>query len=376
MYDPQDVAGLEEDTTSLYMWAEVSILVVLRDLMQEQLANKWSIAQAVSMVRRKREIKKIVNKLDEVAPKLITKAVGDAYQKGHDAATIEATKVLKEQEQGRSRAEHVVDASKQRKHVKEAVTAVTKIHKHIPTRVDNIWRTIIRDAVALGETKNLTPQQSAQYALTRFTKEGLPFYTDKAGRRWGLDTYAEMAVRTETNNALRDGYTNELRQSGIDLVIVSSHKNPAPVCAPFERQILSLGEHKAGSHDINGKTVRVKATLNEAVRSGLYHPNCRHRVTAFVPGYTSTTKTTPPDPGHAGYKATQTQRYYERQIRASIRMEHVALDEDTKRKAIARRKLYQKKLREHIKQWDLPRRPHRERLRTPDELLLDLDKEL
>lgn len=375
MYDPQDVAGLEEETVNLYMWAEVSILLVLRDLMRERLKSTttWGAGQALAIARKRREIRRIINMLDGRAPRAISAAIAQAYSLGHSAAMAEVSKIP--QQLKPAVAQRSIDAVKQAQHAREAIREVAKIHRTIPGRVDSIWRQIVHDAVNLGDAKNLTVKQSAQYALTRFTKEGLPFYVDKAGRRWGIDTYAEMAVRTATNNAMRDAYAAGLQQSGIDLVIVSSHRNPAPVCAPFERQVLSLtGKYPAGVHEVNGRTVHVKATLNEAVRSGLYHPNCRHRVTAFIPGYTSTTKTTPPDPEHKGYQATQQQRYYERQIRASLRMEQVALDEQEKRKAIARRKLYQSKLTEHVKKHDLPRRWHRERLMIPDESLLLLDR--
>lgn len=71
------------------------------------------------------------------------------------------------------------------------------------------------------------------------------------------------------------------------------------------------------------------------------------------------------DPDHEGYKATQKQRYYEREIRKSRRMEQAAIEEDGRKNAEARRRQYEKKLREHIREYDLPRRRHREKLRQP-----------
>ncbi len=244
-------------------------------------------------------------------------------------------------------------------------TALDKAARNIPRNTTTAWGRIIDDAVNRTVAGDLTIQQAMQQAMDDAAKAGIGFYRDAAGRKWGLDTYAEMAIRTGTNNALIDAHTAELVDIGIDLVIVSSHANPAPVCAPYERKVLSLtGEHPAGKHTVDGHTVTVKDTLNGARAQGFEHPNCRHSVTAFLPGFT---EGTPPavDPDHVGYKATQKQRYYEREIRKSRRMGQAAIDEDGRKNAEARRRQYEAKLREHIRDHDLPRRRHREKLRQP-----------
>lgn len=244
-------------------------------------------------------------------------------------------------------------------------TSLGKAARSIPRNTQTVWGKIIDNAVNKTVTGDLTIQQALQQAMDDAAKQGLGFYRDSAGRKWGLDTYSEMAIRTGTNNALIDAHTAELVEVGLDLVIVSSHENPAPQCTPYERKVLSLtGEHQAGTHRIDGHTITVTDTLNGARAQGFEHPNCRHTVTAYLPGFTDTT---PPaaDTDHEGYKATQKQRYYEREIRKSRRMEQAAIDEDGRKKAYARRRQYEKKLREHIREHDLPRRRHREKLRQP-----------
>ena len=244
-------------------------------------------------------------------------------------------------------------------------TSLGKASRNIPINTQTVWGKIIDNAVNKTVTGDLTIQQALQQAMDDAAKQGLGFYRDQAGRKWGLDTYSEMAIRTGTNNALVDAHTAELVEVGLDLVIVSSHANPAPQCAPYERRVLSLtGEHQAGTHRIDGHTITVTDTLNGARAQGFEHPNCRHTVTAYLPGFTDTT---PPavDPDHVGYKATQKQRYYEREIRKSRRMGQAAIDEDGRKKAEARRRQYEAKLREHIREYDLPRRRHREKLRQP-----------
>jgi len=249
--------------------------------------------------------------------------------------------------------------------VSEAITTMEPVHRNLVRRVDDIWRRIGVEATGYSVTGVMTTQQAAQRAFTRMAREGLPFYVDKRGRKWGLDTYAEMAVRTATNKALRAGHTDTMVEHGIDLVVVSSHKNPAPQCAPFERKVLSLtGKFAPGTHRIDDNIVNVKATMRDAEASGLHHPNCRHTHSAYIPGYTRVSDV-PYDDDDSGYKATQKQRYYERQIRASKRMEAAAIDETDVRAARQRTKAYQAKLRDHVSKHDLPRRRHREQVRKP-----------
>lgn len=116
------------------------------------------------------------------------------------------------------------------------------------------------------------------------------------------------------------------------------------MCAPYERKILSLsGKYPAGTHRVGDAIVPVAATLNEAVDNGLLHTNCRHRFSAYVPGFTGLTPPTP-DEGHEGYKAPQKQRYLEHQIRVFKRMEAAAINEHDLAKAQQRRRNYQAQL--------------------------------
>ncbi|MEJ6549845.1 hypothetical protein PQI66_09845 [Corynebacterium sp. USCH3] len=243
--------------------------------------------------------------------------------------------------------------------------ALDKAARQVPRSAKSAWDRIINDAVNRTVAGELTIEQAMQQAMDQAAKEGIGFYRDSAGRKWGLDTYSEMAIRTGTNQALRDAHAAELLAQGIDLVIVSSHANPAPQCAPYEQKVLSLtGEHPNGRQTIDGQSVTVTASIAEAEANGLHHPNCRHTHTAYLPGFTDPLPVQP-DPDHEGYKATQQQRYFEREIRRSARMEAAATTPEARAKAAARRRNYEAKLSAHRRQWDLPRRRHREQLRGP-----------
>ena len=389
--NPQDVEGLEDETVTLWSQAEDALIgalsaaalaVSVRARSPEH-ARQVAAEELVRIIRPQSVA--VARVLQQNTPALVEAAVSEAAGIGAAAAHAEVaalpagttaapavapaaaspkpTMVLPEtrpQIPGGAAARGAAS-----KAAEATTTSLGKAARNIPRNTQTVWGKIIDNAVNKTVTGDLTIQQALQQAMDDAAKQGIGFYRDSAGRKWGLDTYSEMAIRTGTNNALIDAHTAELVEVGIDLVIVSSHANPAPQCAPYERKVLSLtGEHQAGTHRIDGHTVTVKDTLNGARAQGFEHPGCRHTVTAYLPGFTDTT---PPaaDPDHEGYKATQKQRYYEREIRKSRRMGQAAIDDDGRKNAEARRRQYEKKLREHIREHDLPRRRHREKLRQP-----------
>lgn len=104
--------------------------------------------------------------------------------------------------------------------------------------------------------------------------EGITALRDRSGREWDLLDYSRMLSRTKLTQAHNTGLSNRLVESGYDLVMVSDHFGTCPLCAPFERQILSLTGRTKGFF-----------TLREAEREGLFHPNCRHTFSPYHDKY-------------------------------------------------------------------------------------------
>lgn len=103
-------------------------------------------------------------------------------------------------------------------------------------------------------------------------EQGIASLIDKGGKKWKLDTYAEMLVRTKSVEARNKGLMNRIVENGYDLVQVSNHNSSHRECAVWEGKILS-------------STGRTKGypTLAEAEASGLFHPNCKHAINVVVP---------------------------------------------------------------------------------------------
>lgn len=122
-------------------------------------------------------------------------------------------------------------------------------------------------------TTGQTIKQTKENLIRKLSNQGIASYTDSAGRKWTLDRYAEMSARTVTAEATNKGTFNQLRSMDRDLVQLSSHSSPCPVCAPLEGRVYSL----------SGNSERFPSITNALPnRYGVIHPNCVHRFMPYV----------------------------------------------------------------------------------------------
>lgn len=88
----------------------------------------------------------------------------------------------------------------------------------IGRRADDAFRREGLRAAALG-LSSTTPEPVSQDAFRRrLVKEGRTAFVDKAGRRWSLDTYTKMHLRTVTAEAQNQGARNLILARDFDVV--------------------------------------------------------------------------------------------------------------------------------------------------------------
>ena len=198
----------------------------------------------------------------------------------------------------------------------------------------------IAEGIAQVRLGAATRIQGSQTVLDNFAKHGITGLVDKAGRGWDLSTYAEMAVRAGTTNAAVAGHLDTLLANDLPLVIVSEDGAPCPSCVDWEGQILSI---EPGNPEYD--------SVEDAMGAGLFHPGCKHDVSAYQEGYTRMYPEKSAEEIDAEaqlYLDNQKLRGIEREIRKSKRMEAVALDDNAKAAAHARVLRYQAQAREHV----------------------------
>lgn len=127
----------------------------------------------------------------------------------------------------------------------------------------------ITQKLATGTIGGATTRQIQRNLIATLRENGFDALVDKAGRGWTLDRYTEMLIRTKAVEARNTGLLNRLVENNVDLVVVSQH-GAKDACGPWEGKILS----------VTGQTGGYPTILN-ATNAGLFHPNCKHAVSAL-----------------------------------------------------------------------------------------------
>lgn len=123
-----------------------------------------------------------------------------------------------------------------------------------------------------GQLTGKTLREIKKIIVADLQANGLASLVDKGGKKWSLDRYAEMLIRTKTVEARNRGLANRMAENGYDLVKVSTHGTDHKECAVWEGKILSLTGNTAGY-----------PTVQEATEAGLFHPNCKHAINVYIP---------------------------------------------------------------------------------------------
>ncbi|MEU2443550.1 phage minor capsid protein [Streptomyces althioticus] len=366
---PAMAEDLASNVSALYEQAELVLTQRIRDAVTEGIdAPTWAEQKLASLGNLQAGIRAVIQALSTDSSGAIQEAVAEAYKRGQQAAVAEVGALPA----GVDRA--VADALSNAAVIDRLAAALINDTRPVHTRMlrqsVDVYRDVIARASAAPIVGAQTRRDAAQSALNDFADRGVTGFVDRAGRGWNLASYIEMATRSTVGRAAIDAHTDRLAAAGVDLVIVSRASEECPLCRPWESKILvRSGEPGARTVEVEHATedgemvsVKVAGSLDEARAAGLMHPNCRHRVSAYLPGVT---KEPPPVPERATYEQSQQQRYLERQVRKWKRRAEAAVDDKDRKAANARVRAYQTKIRELVDESGLPRKPHREQLAKP-----------
>ncbi|MBC9714068.1 phage capsid protein [Streptomyces sp. TRM66268-LWL] len=359
------VEPLAEHTRDLYADAEARLLgIIARQLAAGLDAPGWVERKLAAVQQLRRASQAVVDELGRAVTLEVFDVVAEAYNTGHRAAVAELGALS---DDARRLVDEVTpNAQAVDRLAGETVDVVTSTHRSILRAVVDRFRAIVAEVTATPLLGTGTRRQAVQDAMRRFADEGIRSFVDKAGRRWQLTSYAEMAVRTSVARAATEAHMRTLSDAGIDLVYVSDAPRECPLCRPWEGRVLTIGGRDGErtvevEHAIeDGRMVRVPVagSLDEARRAGLQHPNCRHSVSAYTPGLT-VIEQAESDP--TGYEAGQRQRAIERHIRKYKRREAAAVTPEAQRAARLKVRQWQGAMRDHLAAHpDLRRLRHRE----------------
>lgn len=133
--------------------------------------------------------------------------------------------------------------------------------------ISDLVKLKVNERIVVGAIKG-----EGVYKIKREVKKlvedrGFTALIDRGSKRWKIDTYAEMLVRTHIIKSNNKGFSNRLLENGLDLVEISSHASACPICQDYEGRVFSL----------TGNDKRYGQAPDLPI-----HPNCRHSYLPFI----------------------------------------------------------------------------------------------
>jgi len=345
---------LADQMFAIYSTAETLMLEKVAKRIAKGITDiGWAESTLTDATGFRKEIEAITKDLTILGKDTVGKSIIEAYKTGK----MSASKDMKAPE---SFMQNLFIPSSIQRLVLESNNMVVQTSTRILREATDAYRIVQAEAASLVLAGVETRKQASQRMLNKLADRGITSFVDKAGRKWDMATYAEMSMRTVTAHAALQGHLDRQAEIGNDLVIVSSFGASCPLCAPWGGDILSI----SGSGEY--------LSIQDARDAGLFHPNCRHTVTAYFPEIRERSLE-----GHkhnrdyepVQYAMQQRQRANERQIRRWKRREVVALSPEEKFRAGNMVKHYQKAQRvlavEYKDEWgiELKRKYDRESIK-------------
>lgn len=357
--------GLTESMASNVVDIYAQAELILLEKMAKHAANgvdtpEYELKQLQNIQAYTAEAKKVIAQAQKATTAATVDAIQVAEQYGISSATAELGEALKIQPNanGILFKTHDVAAMAQAQLTQQANT-----HFQLLSKSQDMFRQVIAESSSAALLGVETGKQAMQRALNEFAHKGITVYTNARGAQYEVASYVEMSMRTTLMNSALQGHANKLEKAGMDLIIVSDHTQECKRCRVYEGKILSMSGKQRGHIEVTGATgkqvkLHVFASLKEAKAGGLFHPNCRHTFTAYIPGITKSFGETADPQGDAD---RQKLRKLERETRALRRIEAVTPDGE-KQEIKARIKAKRAQIADHVENTSAKRQPDRERI--------------
>lgn len=145
-------------------------------------------------------------------------------------------------------------------------------------RVEDVYaretrRTVLRSILGAAASPDTASRELQERLMRdrdvrRGVEDGRTGFVDSSGRRWTLQSYSNMAVRTTTREAVVQGAVTRMVSHGILVARVSTHPGACEICQPFEGTLVALGPGAPSEYE--GEAV------SDTGEQPPYHPNCAH----------------------------------------------------------------------------------------------------
>ena len=332
---------------------------------EEREGFEWSAWQAEkirSIDNFRRENKEIVEEYVDIIDDQTRQLMEDQFVEGERLAEEQVNMVGERPERSRVRSPEFfgVNTAKMEKLMDDITDLENRAETSALRMVDDIYRqTLNRVQLAMG-TGSMTLDQAIDSAAKDFLDKGINSVEYSDGKRVNIADYVRMALRTTSARATLQGQAKRFSELGYDTVMTSQYSMCSKTCEPWQGRAYIddvytswSGETEMIDGVLHGRSHycgKWFPLLSEAIRQGLFHPNCRHTLLLYVEGRTKPPEPIPADDLKRLRDLEQKQRAFERKIRKLKRHKAGTMDPDTAKVYGKQLKEAQKELRDFIKQ--------------------------
>ena len=146
----------------------------------------------------------------------------------------------------------------------------------------DIYRRVGLEQVAAQQAVGRGINQSVPAFVEALHREGVTAFTDAAGRKWSLHTYATMVSRTTSRQA--EILSVVTQDAGQDLYQITAHGTTCRLCAPYEGRVYSKSGTDPSFPPLSDAFGKIDpAGPDDLTNSWLnIHPNCLHALRAWT----------------------------------------------------------------------------------------------
>lgn len=241
----------------------------------------WQTAKLRELKRYRKENKNILNKYVGNIDSDVADVLRREYQQGKKSAYKGFKKAL---EKGYKSSVKVKDSffrindRKIDALIKSVNDDFKKANQAVLRMTNDTYRQVVFEASMYNTTGVMTGEEAIRKAVGNFEVRGINSIVYSNGARHKISNYARMAIRTASTRAYLQGNGEFRKKIGQTLVILSKHGTACELCQPWEGRVLIDDIYSGGSKN-DGKY----PLLSEAMKQGLYHPNCRHALGTYYP---------------------------------------------------------------------------------------------
>lgn len=265
----------------------------------------------------------------------IEETIRQAYQLGESEQEIELLKAIQEgfkvdRANTMQGAFFKINEGKLNALINATTEDMSKAENAILRMTDDVYRQTIFKAQMFYNSGASTLWKAVDMATKDFLSAGINCIQYKNGARVNIASYSEMALRTANKRANLMGSANKRMEYGIHTVKITSHNSACPMCIQWQGKVYYddvYGEVTPAER----RGLRYYPLLSNAVKGGMFHPNCKNGLSTYYEGINQPPKEPTKEEIEEmtrRYNLEQRQRECERNIRKYKRLENGSLDAD------------------------------------------------